>query len=195
MKLWATSLERNLTEEENCALLAHLPPERQTRLKKRTDSAAWREPLCAYGLLRLALWETWGWRELPALALTERGKPVFSAYPTVTFNVSHTEGGVLVGLGRSPIGVDLERRRPANKRVQHRLEATGQTLEAYYNDWVRYEASVKQKGTGVRPHHDPAEGAELIQLLPGFSAAVCGEPVTELRQLTLEELLKGLEQL
>lgn len=197
MKLWIISLDRGLTDEERCALLCCLPQARLKRLQRIPHMEAWREPLCAYGLLFLAAKETWGWSALPTISLTEQGKPVFPDHPSCCFNVSHTSGAVLVGLGEQPIGVDLERIRPLSQRFLRRLKENGQTLEDYYEDWVRYEASVKCRGEGVHPHHTPEEGAdaELVSLLPDYKAAVCGEPVTDLYKLTLEELLQELKSL
>ena len=77
IQLWAARLERSLTEEETQVLLRLLPPERRERLLRIRQPEKRREPLCAYLLLRMALREVCGWRDLPAIALTSLGKPWF----------------------------------------------------------------------------------------------------------------------
>ena len=65
VELWAALLDRRLTERETEAMLELLPRERRERLLRVRDREKWREPLCAYAILRRALWETRRWRELP----------------------------------------------------------------------------------------------------------------------------------
>ena len=95
VELWAALLDRPLSQRENDALLSMLPPERRERILRVHDSAKWREPLCAYAILRQALWELYRWKDLPEIGLTAQGKPGFPAFPTVHFNLSHTSGAVL----------------------------------------------------------------------------------------------------
>ena len=106
IELWAARLERPLTERETEAMLPLLPPERQERLLRIKQSEKRREPLCAYLILRHALWEQYRWRELPPIPLTSLGKPYFPDFPEVPFNLSHTIGAVLVALSGEPVGVE-----------------------------------------------------------------------------------------
>lgn len=94
---------------------ALLPPERQERLLRIKQSEKRREPLCAYLILRHALWEQYRWRELPPIRLTSLGKPYFPDFPEVHFNLSHTTGAVLVALSGEPVGVDIEHIRPVSE--------------------------------------------------------------------------------
>ena len=106
IELWAARLERPLTERETEAMLPLLPPERQERLLRIKQSEKRREPLCAYLILRHALWDQYRWRELPPIRLTSLGKPYFPDFPEVHFNLSHTTGAVLVALSGEPVGVE-----------------------------------------------------------------------------------------
>ena len=108
IELWAARLERPLTERETEAMLPLLPPERQERLLRIKQSEKRREPLCAYLILRHALWEQYRWRELPPIRLTSLGKPYFPDFPEVHFNLSHTTGAVLVALSGEPVGGDIK---------------------------------------------------------------------------------------
>lgn len=139
IELWAARLERRLTERETEAMLPLLPPERQERLLRIKQSEKRREPLCAYLILRHALWEQYRWRELPPIRLTSLGKPYFPDFPEVHFNLSHTTGAVLVALSGEPVGVDIEHIRPVSERAMRRL-ADVTTERAFFQSWVRREA-------------------------------------------------------
>ena len=197
MELWAMRQERRLTEQEQAYLLNRLPPERRARLERLRRPEKWDEALCAYGLLTLALRERWGWEELPAVTLTERGKPYFSEYPEVHFSLSHTEGAVLVGVAERPIGVDIEKVRPVSRRMLEQIGA--ETPEAFFRSWVRREARGKRSGAGIGPmvrRELPQSAGETyvpLELFPGYAAGVAltgsaDTPKVHLR--TLEDLLR-----
>ena len=57
IELWAARLERPLTERETTAMLRLLPEARRERLLRIKQPEKRREPLCAYLILRHALWE------------------------------------------------------------------------------------------------------------------------------------------
>ena len=122
--------------------------ERQERLLRIKQSEKRREPLCAYLILRHALWEQYRWRELPPIRLTSLGKPYFPDFPEVHFNLSHTTGAVLVALSGEPVGVDIEHIRPVSERAMRRL-ADVTTERAFFQSWVRREARAKRSGAGV----------------------------------------------
>ena len=73
IELWAARLERPLTGAEEAAMLALLPPERRARLERLRQPEKRREPLCAYLMLRRALWEQFRWRELPEIRTASLG--------------------------------------------------------------------------------------------------------------------------
>lgn len=197
MNLWAVRMERALTAQEMEQLLRILPMERRERLLRHRNRSRWREPLCAYGLLRLALLRTYGFQKIPELTLGERGKPVFFNYPTTYFNISHTDGAVLVGLSNAPMGVDIEKVRPVSQRVHARLAAEGVSQEEYFRRWVRYEAAVKRGGEGVSPHYQPdgTEDAWEVSIYPKYCAAVSGTgPVEAIYRCAIEDLTADLEK-
>ena len=174
IELWAARLERPLTERETEAMLPLLPPERQERLLRIKQSEKRREPLCAYLILRHALWDQYRWRELPPIRLTSLGKPYFPDFPEVHFNLSHTIGAVLVALSGEPVGVDIEHIRPVSERAMRRL-ADVTTERAFFQSWVRREARAKRSGAGgdhagVR---DPAPAWGAI-LFSGHLSGLCG---------------------
>ena len=75
IELWAARLERPLTDRETAAMLRLLPEEERQRLERLKQPEKRREPLCAYLILRRALWEQYRWRDLPEIRLSSFGKP------------------------------------------------------------------------------------------------------------------------
>lgn len=192
MELWTVRLSRTLRDVEEAQMMAFLPKGRRERLLRMRDRERWREPLCAYALLRLALRERFGWTELPEMQLGEKGKPFFLHQEHLHFNLSHSEGAVLVGLSDQPIGVDIQQLRPLSPRTQHRLDDQEQTAEQYFRNWTRYEAWSKRNGTGVSPHFNAMDKVEAQELscFPGYAAAVSGEGEPHLHFRTQEDLLQ-----
>lgn len=196
MDLWTMELNRPLTEAEEAALLALLPPERRQRLVKTKQRSRWREPLCAYGLLRLALRRSLGWRALPAVARSPGGKPWFPAAPQVCFSLSHTPGAVLVGLSHRDLGVDIQQFRPVGRRLMERTGAAEET--AFFRDWVRREALAKRRDVGVAALLGretpllPGEAFWPLETFPGYAAGAAGtaeDPPETLRRQAIEDLL------
>ena len=194
--LWAVRLDRPLTEEETAALWAALPPHRRERLSRVRHRERHREPLCAWGLLRLALERTLGWRDLPPLACTDRGKPWFPNYPTVFFSLSHTPGAVLVGVADGPIGVDIEAVRPVGPRLLERLgeRELGPLLAAWVRREARFKCGTVPTLLGPEPPLEPEERYAPVETFPDYVAgtAVLGGSLPEApRRLSLKELLES----
>ncbi len=61
----------------------------------------------AYGLLALAVRETWGWESLPPMEPGEHGKPFFKQ-ENREFNLSHSGSLALCALDEKPAGVDIQ---------------------------------------------------------------------------------------
>lgn len=176
--LWAARLSRPLTEQEAETMLRLLPPERRERVLRIQREERRREPLCAYFILRRALWEQYRWREFPEISRSPRGKPCFPAHPEVHFSLSHTDGAVLVGLSDQPLGVDIERIRPVGRRVMDRVGETGG--EAFFRAWVRREARGKRTGVGIgemlrsEMPLRPGEFYHEVDVFPGYAAGAAG---------------------
>ena len=198
IELWAARLERPLTDRETAAMLRLLPEARRERLLRIKQPEKLREPLCAYLILRHALWEQYRWRELPEIRLSSFGKPYFPEHPDVHFNLSHTAGAVLVGLSDRPVGVDIEHIRPVSQRTMRRLADVG-TERAFFQSWVRREARTKRSGTGVGTMLDaetplqPGEQFYFLDTFPGYVAGVStkgGGPPGPVRKYALDEMME-----
>ncbi len=130
------------------------------------------EKALAYRLLSLALEREYGLREIPETAREPGGKPYFPDRPDVCFNLSHSHGAAVCVLHDKPVGVDVEKLRPAPKRL-----ADGLTDEAFFRLWTAKEATVKRRGEGIAALRRLKEPDPLCQclenLLEGYIVTVC----------------------
>ncbi|MBX9588842.1 MAG: hypothetical protein K2X43_06035 [Hyphomonadaceae bacterium] len=167
----ASSIELWLVDLETCAKTLDLL-ERDTQRLTAEDRAyadrigqprERRQRLTAYAALRLLLERVAG----PGvrgcrLVRPAGGKPRLDG-GGVEFSLSHIDGLALIGVSRAgPLGVDLERMRPA-RLAPHRLEeisAIGAGLgdqplpalgaeQTFLQAWARLEAFAKARGRGV----------------------------------------------
>ena len=100
------------------------------------------------------------WRSpLPALALTEQGKPYF-ANGQGYFSLSYTDGWAFCALSDSPVGLDVEKVRPispnAVRGVLTREEWMQYSLasnpaQCFMQFWTLKEAFLKFTGEGIAP--------------------------------------------
>ena len=127
IQVWLARMERPLTEQEYGDMMALLPDARRERLEKLPKEKH-QEVLCAYLLLRMALWEQRGWRDLPRIGVDELGKPFFPDHPDTHFSLSHTAGAAAAALADTPVGVDIERVRPVSVRADRRRSDGGGLL-------------------------------------------------------------------
>lgn len=150
----------------------------------------------AYGLLARLLAAEYGLPGLPELARREGGKPFFPGRPDLHFNVSHSGGLALCGVGSASLGVDIEAVRPRRAGLARYIcspaeyawyEALGGDWEGLYTIWTLKEARVKCTGRGLRQRPDtiavpllaPGQAGELDGLRfrayagPGWRGAVC----------------------
>lgn len=137
--------------------------------------------------LRLEQGDAWallarmlGGTGLPSIVRTEDGKPFFPQKPDLHFNLSHSGGLALCGVGEVPLGVDVEQVRPRReglaRYVLSEKEFDWFTLQggdwgSLYTLWTLKEARVKCAGTGLR-QAPRTIGVPLI--LPGQSGTLDG---------------------
>lgn len=144
------------------------------RLDRRSGHDVGRE------LLASAYREKTG-KEMPPIAVTERGKPFFVG-SDLHFSISHTKNHAFCALSERPVGIDAEEMdrdiklnlaekilSPAEKL---RFDSTRQTLLKF---WVLKEAAAKHSGQGLKgyPNHtnfDPND--DRIQIIDGCFVAV-----------------------
>ena len=196
IQVWLARMERPLTEQEYGDMMAILPDARRERLEKLPKEKH-QEVLCAYLLLRMALWEQRGWRDLPRIEVDELGKPFFPDYPDTHFSLSHTAGAAAAVLADTPVGVDIERVRPVSVRAMERIAGV-RTEAAFFRSWVRREARVKRTGSGIvtmMRTEAPLSRGEFyyeVDAFHGYAAGVAAgqpEPPQPVHRLMLDQLL------
>ena len=178
IRLFAVKINRPLTEDEVRSFLRIMPDDRRERLMRMPRDELRQEPLCAYALLYLATRTIYGWPRLPEIRYNKYGKPEFSDWPDVQFNISHTRGAALVGIHDEPLGVDIERLRPVSERAMQRIAGTASRQE-FFESWVRREARVKRSGGGLGPLRTaerpeiPDERILYLETFPDYAACLC----------------------
>ena len=139
----------------------------------------------AHRLLSLALEREYGLRELPETAREPGGKPYFPDRPNICFNLSHSHGTAVCALHDKPVGVDVEKLRPAPKRL-----ADGLTDEAFFRLWTAKEATVKRRGEGIAALRCLKEPDPLCQclenLLEGCVVTVCPSEPAAIRTVLIK---------
>lgn len=123
-------------------------------------------------LLAAALERELGLPELPEITREAGGKPYFPSRPDICFNLSHSHGAAVCVLHDKPVGVDVEKLRPAPRRLAGELED-----EAFFRLWTAREASIKRRGLGIAALLKPMEPDRLCRclegLLEGYIVTVC----------------------
>ena len=129
--------------------------------------------------------QRWGWRSLPEIRREDGGKPFFPAHPEVCFNLSHSHGGAACALHNQPVGIDMEKLRPAPKRLANDMED-----EAFFRLWTAKEASIKRRGLGFGALLRPVEVDPRCQclegLLDGWVVTVCPSEDAAIRTALVE---------
>lgn len=173
VRLWAMRTEP-LTAAETELLLMGLPGTLRNYIRS-VASRKRQQSLWAYSLLRYAMQTGYG-LEMPEIVRDKMGKPHFCEKTEVFFNISHTEGAVLVGLSHRELGVDLEKERKAPVHLKKIL----QTEDAFFSAWVHWEACAKCRGVSVlsllRKGVLPEDIAyQEVEVFPGYRAGAAVE--------------------
>jgi 4'-phosphopantetheinyl transferase len=158
LHLWCLSL-RQLPLAPNLARLSDAERQRAERFARREDFERFVQ---SHGALRLVLAACSG-RPIGSIELTEdpRGKPRLRD-GALEFNLSHSGGYVLIGVGRAPLGVDIESvereidwrgiaARWFHPRERAALFASpdAEQRDAFFQIWTQKEAYLKAIGRGL----------------------------------------------
>lgn len=173
VQLWAARIDAAPTQEQRQRMRENLPPQRRARLERLAGTKQETQALAAYWILRRALQEQYSSMDaLPPMERRGEGKPFFPGLPSVHFSISHTDGGVLVGLSGEEIGVDIERARRVHPRLLARLGCSNQ--ESFLESWVRREARAKRLAAavplGAETPLAPGERLWQAAVFPGYRA-------------------------
>ncbi|MBO4211324.1 MAG: 4'-phosphopantetheinyl transferase superfamily protein [Oscillospiraceae bacterium] len=106
--LWLFEQIEKLDDHAVLKLLPQISSERREKVLRMRDRSTQIQLITAEFLLRLALWEEYGIRRLPAVAHEKNGKPFFPDHPKICFNLSHCQTAVACAVDASPVGVDVQ---------------------------------------------------------------------------------------
>jgi len=143
------------------AALPLLPDERRQKALRYRQESDRRQCVAAWLLLMRGCRELLGWEQLPRVAAAPQGKPYFVGHPDVHFNLSHCREAVACAIDTRPVGIDIERVRPAKDELvkyvcneierKHVSESDNPDL-AFACLWTRKESMLKLTGEGLCDH-------------------------------------------
>ena len=126
-------------------------------------------------------------RELPPTAVTQRGKPYFTADP-LHFSISHTKKHAFCAIGPKDLGIDAEETdRPIKLSLAEKILSSGELSRfrrakdpraALLRLWVLKEAAAKRGGEGLRgypSHTDFSPEDPRVLTIAGCFVAVLTE--------------------
>ncbi|MDE7261678.1 MAG: hypothetical protein K2N78_06420 [Oscillospiraceae bacterium] len=139
----------------------------------------------AHRLLALALEREYGLTGLPETAREPGGKPFFPGRPDICFNLSHSHGAAVCALHDKPVGIDVEKLRPAPRRL-----AKGMADEDFFRLWTAKEATIKRRGQDVSVLLRPMEPDPLCRclegVLEGYIVTLCPAEEAAVRVVRVE---------
>ena len=156
---------------------------------------------------------------LPSIQRGPWGKPFFPHWPELSFNLIHSGGFALCGVGDHPLGVDIELVRPRREGLSRRILAAGEQeqlakaadpVKRLIAFWTLKESYGKYTGTGLLGlplkdrvfSIDPSGGISfcrtecqfVLEEREEFCAALCGDAGEPAPETLIEVSLDVLEQ-
>ena len=199
-----------LKNENSENLLPFMSEQRLEKINGITAEKVREEKICAYALLRYALFMEYGVTEPPVFIYSEREKPYLANLPHIFFSLSHAGGYCACAVHDKEIGIDLQDYRPMKESVSFKICTKREIEEVYGADspnpsfsvcrlWCMKESVGKLTGKGFAEGFDSIEtgpllergrlkSADLVLDEKDFFLSVCGyEPVDEIETEFLTE--------
>ena len=140
--IWKKRTIESLTEIEKTHCLEQMEPERREQVLNINHEPRQKAAILGECMAKTMLAELSG---VPIdeirILRTEKGKPYAEGLPY--FSITHTENYVAVAVSRHPIGIDMERLRPADPRLAERI---GADPTHFFEEWTAKEAHYKIYG-------------------------------------------------
>ena len=137
----------------------------------------------ARALLRYAAGVCWGWRSLPEITRSHRGKPLFPSEMGAWFSLSHSGGAALCALSdEGSVGVDIELIRPRRPGLLSYIRGTPGGMGGdddwaeFYRLWTLKESYCKREDIPLYPPRrlpDTPPCPHESYRGEGWAAAVC----------------------
>lgn len=138
------------------------------------------EHAAAWRLLAHAVEQVFHLTELPTVEKGVWGKPYFPERPDICFNLSHSHGAVVCAVHEKSVGVDIEKLRPAPKRL-----ANGLGDREFFRLWTAKEATLKRDGGALaallREYEPDVLCKTSEEILPGWVVTVCPSESVEIQ--------------
>ncbi len=199
-----------LKNENSENLLPFMSEQRLEKINDITSEKVKEEKICAYALLRYAVFMEYGITEAPVFKYGEREKPYLENIPHIFFSLSHAGGYSACVVSDFEIGIDLQDFRPMKDNISCKICTKKEILEIYSGDnggpsfstcrlWCMKESYGKLTGKGFAEGFDTIETSELTEkgilkekdiVLENndFFLSVCGnEPVDDIEIITVSE--------
>ena len=197
-----------LKNENPEALLSFMSEQRLKKINDITAEKVKEEKICAFALLRYALFMEYEITELPVFTYGEREKPYLSNFPGIFFSMSHAGGFSACVVSGAETGMDLQDYRPMRDNISAKICTEKEIKEVYSSGspsettcrlWCMKESFGKLTGKGFGEVFDTIETSTLKEkgLLAvtdiiledrSFYLSVCSyEPVGEIEIVSVTE--------
>lgn len=161
-----------LKNENYEAMIPFLSEQRLEKINDIKNEKVKSEKICAYALLRYALFMEYGVTEPPYFSYGEREKPYLENYPRIFFSISHAGGYSACSVADEEIGIDLQDYRPMKFDISEKICTKKEIYEVYGGDspspsettcrlWCMKESYGKLTGKGFAEGFDTIETSEL----------------------------------
>lgn len=172
-------------------LLCFAPPEKRERIlrqrvKQNANNMAVGAALAKYMVYRTFHIPT----EKQRIAYGSHGKPYLPDYPNVHFNISHSGQFVACAVCDRPVGLDIQKVRPYDPAVAHRVCSIAELAEIERSDdaaltftklWTQKEASLKMMGVGIAggelelfpPHNITIKSSNVMDYMLSVCTSCC----------------------
>lgn len=156
--LYALTDIKNFAEDDLVAFSPFLSLQRKQKIDRYKFFADKKISALAYLLLKSAYVIETGKRIMEDFEIGKYGKPYFKNEPFIQFNISHAREGVVCGISKEDIGVDItgidKRNLDCIKSAMHpneirKIEQDANGVTLFTRFWSLKESYVKCKGTGI----------------------------------------------
>lgn len=165
MEIYAINIDEILNKHQLMLLESFVSEKKLSQIKKFYYQADYFRSLYGECLLRCVVCNKYNITN-HALIINDGyyGKPYFEGLPHIKFNLSHSGAWVIVGIGESEIGVDIEKiekdinvsllKKVLSPEELLRVSNEKEIYKLFYNYWTLKESFLKYTGMGLQLNLD-----------------------------------------